>query len=154
MLFYKIIQYGKNYTGKPRWVTKDENKFGEIWINVIHGGWCTKNKNDKILKIADYPDKDSFIDYYRQEIYSYLIKEDSDLGWLSPDGRFYGCDWADHEMVATEYFGRRDACELEKEGWVRVFRSVETKEPVYAQYKITEYQRVWLEDHCIEYACC
>lgn len=38
--------------------------------------------------------------------------------------------------------------------WVKVFGSVENGAPVYSQRRVTEYQRVWLEDHCIEYACC
>jgi hypothetical protein len=149
MFFYKISKNNR----KPYWVTKSENNYGEIWINM-HGGWCLKNEKDEILEVADYPNKDSFIDCHRKEVYSYLINDNSDLGWLSPDGRFYGCAWAAHEMVATEYFGKKDSCELESEGWIKVFDSVDSGTPVYAERRVTEYQRVWLDDHNVKFSYC
>ncbi len=149
MTFYKIKNCHKN----PYWATESENEYGLIWVNM-NNGWCLQNENDEILEVTDYPDQDSFIDSHREEIYSYLIKPNSDLGWLDPNGKFYGCDWASHEMVAVEYFGQKDSCELEAKGWVKVFGSVENGAPVYSQHRVTEYQRVWLEDHNVEFAYC
>lgn len=152
MKFYKIKRTGKNYITKSYWVTEGLNHHGEIWINMS-GGWSMKEKEDEILEIVDFPDKDSFEDAYRKEIYSYLIKPDSDLGWLSPEGDFYGCDWADHNMVANLYFNKTDL-ELEKEGWVKIFRSVELGEPVYCQNRLSTQQRIWIEDHDVKYHYC
>lgn len=148
MKFYKI----KNYDNDEHWVKEGLNEYGEIWINM-RGGWCPKNDNDEIMAVADYPDEESFEDAYRKEIYSYLIESDSDLGWLSPEGDFYGCDWASHNDVANLYFNKTDY-DLEKEGWVKIFRSVELGEPVYCQSRNTLQQRVWLEDHNVKYHYC
>lgn len=152
MLFYKIKQKGRNYSEKPYWVKKSENQHGEIWVN-FRGGWCLKQEDDEILEVVDCLDEDSFEDTHRKDLYSYLIKSDSDLGWLSPAGDFYGCDWASHSEVANLYFGKTDL-ELEKEGWVKIFRSVDLGEPVYCQNRITLQQRVWIEDHDVKYHYC
>ena len=152
MTFYKIQQSYRNATARPYWAKVGYNKYGEIWINM-HGGWCCKNEKDEILAVADFPDEDSFVEYHRKDIYSYLIKEDSDLGWLSPEGDFYGCDWAAHEEVANLYFNKSDL-ELEKEGWIKIFRSIELGEPVYCQHRTSLQQRLYLEDHDIKYHYC
>lgn len=151
MTFYKVkLNYCNS--SKPIWATKGYNKFGEIWEN-IRGGWCIVSKENEILAVIEAKDKDDFIEQNRKEIYSYLIKPDSDLGWLAPDGTFYGCDWANHEMFVNQYFGKTDL-EMEKDGYVRIFRSVELGVPVYSQFKISTAQRVWLEDHNVEFNYC
>ena len=154
MIFYKIKhKKSKNFTSEPYWVTEGfHEKYGETWVN-INGGWCPKQESDEILAMADFNTKEQFIDYYRQEIYSYLIEPDSDLGWLSPDGRFYGCDWTKHSTVASEYFGKDDL-ELEKEGWVKIFRSVDSGEPVYCQNRLTFGQRDFIESHNVKFSYC
>lgn len=150
MTFYKIKQDGRN--NKPYWVTKGYNEYGEIWQN-LRGGWCLKSDKDEILSIAEYPDKDEFINANRKEVFSYLIKPNSDYGWLAPDGTFYGCDYANHSDLATFYFDKDDI-ELEKEGWVKIYRSCEYGEPVYSQTRISFQQRMYLEDHNVKYVYC
>lgn len=152
MTFYKVQQNHMNASSNPHWVTKDENKYGEIWVNLC-GGWCLKYEDDEILAIDEAIDKDDFIERNRKEIYSYMIKPDSDLGWLAPDGTFYGCNWAEHELFVNEYFGKTDL-EMEKDGYLRIFRSAELGVPVYSQFKISTAQRVWLEDHNVEFNYC
>ena len=152
MTFYKIRKHLRNSLGNPYWVTKSFNQYGEIWRN-LRGGWCLHDKDDEVLAVAEAPDVDAFIDLYRKDIYSYLIKKDSDLGWLSPDGDFYGCDYTNHEELAELYFGKEDL-EMEKNGWVKIFRSVELGEPVYCQHKLTLRQRCFIEDRCIKFHYC
>ena len=40
-------------------------------------------------------------------------------GWLSPKGKFYGCDYRNHENLA-EYVLHKETYELEKEGYIKV----------------------------------
>ena len=68
-------------------------------------------KHSKVVKAKDWADLD----------YSYLLKPESTLGWISPDGKFYGCGYRDHALVAEMYLKKKDD-QLEKEGWVKIFR--------------------------------
>lgn len=49
-----------------------------------------------------------------------LIKPNALLGWISPSGEFFGCDYHDHEIVA-EYVLNSSERELEKQGWVKIY---------------------------------
>jgi hypothetical protein len=151
MTFYKIKKKGRNLDD-AYWVTESINKYGEIWVN-LRGGWCMKSADDEIVAVAEYADEDEFTSANRKDVYSYLIKPKSDYGWLAPDGTFYGCDYASHNDVACFYFDKDDL-ELEKEGWIKIFRSFESGEAVYSQLKISTQQRIFLEDRGIEYAYC
>jgi hypothetical protein len=119
----------------------------------LHGGWCLKSDDDEIVAVAEYPNKEEFIDANRRDVYSYLIKPKSDYGWLAPDGTFYGCKFASHSDVACFYFDKDEEV-LEKEGWVKVFRSFESGKAVYSQIRVSTQQRIFLEDHNIEFAYC
>ena len=152
MTFYKIKQKGRNFQNDAHWVTESFNAYGKIWIN-LRGGWCMQSDDDEIVAVAEYPNEEEFIDANRKDVYSYLIKPKSDYGWLAPDGTFYGCEYASHSDIAVFYFDKDDA-ELEKEGWVKIFRSFESGETVYSQMRISTQQRIFLEDHNIKYAYC
>jgi len=151
MRFFKIKTHYGNSSDSPYWVKAGFNEYGETWVNM-RGGWCLKHEEDEILEEVDM-EEDDFIDLKRKEIYSYLLKSDSDLGWLAPDGTFYGCDYASHSDVAVFYFNKDDL-ELEKAGWIKVFRSVESGEPIYSQSRVSTPQRIWLEDHAVKYGYC
>ena len=150
MTFYKIKQKVRNAFNDAHWVTESINTYGEIWVN-LRGGWCMKSDDDEVVAVAEYADKEAFVDANRKDVYSYLIKPKSDYGWLAPDGTFYGCDFADHSDVACFYFDKDDLI-LEKEGWVKIFRSFESGEAVYSQLRVSPQQRIFLEDHNIEFA--
>ena len=152
MKFYKIKQKGCNFLDDAHWVTESFNEYGDVWVN-LRGGWCMKSSNDEIVAIAEYPNEEEFIDANRRDVYSYLIKPNSDYGWLAPDGTFYGCEYASHSDVACFYFDK-DEIILEKEGYVKIFRSTESGEPVYSQRKISTQQRIFLEDRGVEWAYC
>ena len=125
--------------------------YGEVWYNM-RGGWQPK-AGTTILAQEQVKNKDEFIDRHRKEIFDYLIEKDSDFGWLAPNGEFYGCAWANHERLAEDYFGEEEG-QLERKGWIRVFRSFELGIPVYCQSKVSPQQRIWLEDHDVEYHYC
>lgn len=52
-----------------------------------------------------------------EEVY---LQKDSDLGWISPNGEFYGCDYRDHDNLAT-YVLHSSEVELEAKGWVKIY---------------------------------
>lgn len=96
-----------------------------------------------------YPqDKDVFAEAndWDELDYSYLIKPDSEYGWVSPDGHFYGCRYADHSFMAEMYFKKSER-QLENEGWVKIFRDSYDRKPTWMSDKlmITEAQRITLE---------
>lgn len=49
-----------------------------------------------------------------------LIKPDSNLGWISPSGEFFGCDYRDHAKVAELVLNSSER-ELEARGWVKIY---------------------------------
>jgi hypothetical protein len=48
-----------------------------------------------------------------------LLKPDSVDGWLSPEGRFFGCDYYRHDAVA-QLILKQTVTDLERQGWLRV----------------------------------
>ena len=78
--------------------------------------------------------------------WSCLIKPDSNLGWVSPDGRFYGCDYTDHADVADLYFKKSER-ELEDEGWVKIWWSNfdHVRRWTNTKLMLTEAQKITLE---------
>lgn len=46
---------------------------------------------------------------------------DSDNGWLSPDGKFYGCQYHGHDALAYELLGR-GSYHLEDLGYAKIQR--------------------------------
>lgn len=51
--------------------------------------------------------------------YRYLLDPWAREGWLSPDGKFYGCGFYGHDDIAQALLRKR-VPDLEHEGWVRV----------------------------------
>lgn len=51
--------------------------------------------------------------------YRYLLDPWAYEGWLSPDGKFYGCGFYGHDDIAQSLL-RRTVGSLESEGWIRV----------------------------------
>lgn len=93
-------------------------------------------KYSKVVEAEDWDDLD----------YSYLLNPNSDLGWISPDGRFYGCSYSDHDAVAERVLKKTDAL-LESEGWIKVFFDSWNRERKWysEDLYITEAQRIQLE---------
>ena len=90
----------------------------------------------KVVEASDWTDLD----------WSYLIDNSLLLGWISPDGRFYGCKYEDHAKVAELYFKKSER-QLEKEGWVKVYYSSANRSNIWYSEGliVTEAQRIQLE---------
>ena len=102
-------------------------------------------KYSKVVEVNDRDDLD----------YSYILNPDSDLGWISPDGRFYGCGYRDHAAVAERVLKKTDD-QLEDEGWVKVFFDSWNRERKWYSDTLcpTEAQRIVLERLGLEVDVC
>ena len=80
------------------------NQFGGYHYHILTSG-------DKFIFVPSWDDL-SWKDI--------LIKPNASLGWISPSGEFFGCDYRDHEKVA-EYVLNSSERELEKQGWVKIY---------------------------------
>ena len=72
----------------------------------------TIRENDEIVYARSRRDLD----------HSFLLDPNSDLGWLAPDGTFYGCAYFAHEDVAY-YVLKSSSAELEEKGYVKIYES-------------------------------
>lgn len=104
-------------------------------------------EGDIIMEAEDWSDLD----------WSYLIEPESDLGWISPDGKFYGCDYRNHALMAEMYFKKSEK-QLEHEGWIKVYMDSfdHSKEWYSEKLLVTEGQKIALEKlgHEIDASCC
>jgi hypothetical protein len=82
-----------------------------------------------------------------------LVDPKSDVGWLDRDGRFYGCERENHDLMARLLF-KSEEHDLEERGWVRVMRSDlwttgarHMGDGTLAYVRITDAQRQWLLDN-------
>lgn len=120
----------------------DKNSFWWEYENGIcynrYGGRHSyyKQDGDIFAEANDWEDLD----------WSFLIDNASDLGWISPDGTFYGCDYRRHADVAKLFF-KKDERQLEEEGWVKVFMDSWRHEKEWFSDKamITDAQKITLE---------
>lgn len=51
--------------------------------------------------------------------YSLLLDSESDNGWISPSGEFYGCGFFYHRTIAEKYLKSSEE-ELENKGWIKL----------------------------------
>jgi len=99
-------------------------KKGDKWINC-DGGYHSQLETDKILHSIESDDWDTLFDIpevkrlNRQMCETYLLNKDSRLGWVTPDGKFYPCHYADHDNVIFYMFGI-SVGDAEKQGYIRV----------------------------------
>ena len=125
--------------------------YGEwIYFNS-KGGFCT-SECIEIVESGTYTGtKEQFVALHRKDFFSYLIKKNSPYGWLSPFCEWYPCDYTHHQDIAEDYLGY-DEHELEKRGWVKVFKEFDSDKAVYSQYEANEKQLEWLGNHQVYYS--
>lgn len=66
----------------------------------------------------------------REHALRLLLDPWSDQGWLSPDGRFYGCGFFAHDDLAHALLGKHVG-ELEDAGWIRVHADSYRSSPIF-----------------------
>ena len=118
------------------------------WMNMM-GGMIPKEKGDTIMatKVVDrYEDLDWSMTGF--------VTKNTACGWLSPAGKWYGCDFENHDAVATLVL-KQTVKELEHEGWVRVEGRKSNCPGGYSWFceiRLTPEQRNWLshEGHTVK----
>ena len=94
----------------------ENNTWWEVENNRVYnpdgGGYRYLNKNLPIVEADDWNSLD----------WSCLLDKDSKIGWIAPDGTWFGCSTRDQAKVA-ERFLKSSEDRLETTGWVKVFRS-------------------------------
>lgn len=58
--------------------------------------------------------------------WSCLLDRESSVGWIAPDGTWFGCEPKGHRDLA-KWFLKSDENTLEKNGWIRVDRDAVTR---------------------------
>ncbi len=83
------------------------------WVNMV-GGMIPKSKSDVILdtKVVEHMTE---LDW---SVTGHLVN-DTACGWLSPEAKWYGCAFEDHDLIA-ELVLDKSVKSLERLGWVRV----------------------------------
>ena len=133
--------------------TVRDNGWWEIDDNRLYnfrGGWhfYTPSPNDIIIEADSWDDIPM----------DYLLDDNAITGWVAPDGKFYGCDSEEHELIAERVLKMSETM-LEDQGYVKIFRNpgyliytmrqqgydISTYEFVGARTRLTDAQRITLE---------
>ena len=109
----------------PRWCVLARTEEGVFWIDMK--ARRTPFDDGKPLAHIDAHNiteamtlvPEAVVDLEREFAFRFLLKPFSDQGWISPTGRFWGCDYYAHDDIAYALI-RRPPAQLEYEGWVRV----------------------------------
>ncbi len=111
---------------------------GNVWIEPRFGSRHYKKPGDCVFETAEADDW-MLLDWSKTD----LLDPNCDAGWLSPEGRFYGCRYARHDAVA-ELILRKPVAKLDAEGWVRV---AGREAILYTSRFPTERQRAWASNN-------
>ncbi|BCB22426.1 hypothetical protein OCUBac02_53200 (plasmid) [Bosea sp. ANAM02] len=109
----------------PRWCVLARTEEGVLWIDMK--ARRTPFEDGKPLAHVDAHNiteamtlvPDAVVELEREFAFRFLLKPFSDQGWISPAGRFWGCDYYAHDDIAHALI-RKTAPQLEYEGWARV----------------------------------
>ncbi len=117
------------------WMRQNENE--DNWVQFVHGIWRPKDNQD-IIKLCSLTDHTTVLDWSD----TWLYRPESHSGWLTRDGRFYGCPSNYHDQLAAYVIGIKTA-EAEAAGWVRV------KDSKYYDCltRLSPEQKNWLSMH-------
>lgn len=111
--FY-LVSYRTGMPRTPRvsWWMKDA---GGSWDHFIKGVLHPKNDDDQVVTAVKAACSTE-LDWTRTPLHD----RGRVSGWLSRDGRFYGCPSNYHDKFAFHVLGAK-VPELEQEGWVRIY---------------------------------
>ena len=117
------------------------------WMNMV-GGMIPKGKGDTILDTK-------VVEHYNELDWSVTgyLTTDTVCGWLSPEGKWYGCSFENHDLIA-ELVLDKSVKSLERLGWVRVEGRKSNSPGGYSWHcenRLTPEQRNWLshEGHTV-----
>ena len=94
----------------------DHNTWWEVEDNRVYnpdgGGYKYLNKDLPVVEAANWDSLD----------WSCLLDKKSRVGWIAPDGTWFGCDPKMHDKVAQRFFKSTEE-KMEQKGWIKVYRS-------------------------------
>lgn len=131
-----LVSPGGSASQKPRpfyWSLD----IGEKWIGVARNIYREKHDDDLVKEAAEAAHLTD-LDWTKTPFHN----DDLPSGWLSRDGRFYGCPQVNHDVLAHCVLGQKVG-DLEKFGWVRVFDS----KRYTCERRISEEQSNWLSQN-------
>lgn len=106
-----------NRDGIPFWWEYDEST--PLYSATLYNMFGGKNSGNDI---RDYEIVDAngwaCLDYFGTIVYHDSYK----TGWLSPDGKFYGCDYTSH-MTHARLVHKCSERELEEKGFIKITKS-------------------------------
>lgn len=88
---------------------------GHDWVEVGRSRNWEKHKKDEVLEVAE-AEHFTLLDWRKTPYYT----PEANSGWLSREGRFYGCPNYCHDVLAWCVLGMK-VPELERLGWVRIY---------------------------------
>lgn len=85
---------------------------GDRLVNTVGGYHYYTPKDDDIIAEAEsIEDLD----------WSFMLKPESEYGWLDIKGQFYGCDFQEHGQIARLVLKTSERA-LEESGWIKLYR--------------------------------
>lgn len=110
---YFLVKPGgqKKPAAKSFWMTDN----GENWIEVGRSRFKDKHDKDEVLEVVA-EEHFTLLDWRKTPYYN----PEASSGWLSREGRFYGCPTFCHDVLAWCVLGVK-VVELERLGWVRIY---------------------------------
>lgn len=110
--YFLVRPGGQNKSGdKSFWMTDN----GENWVEVGRSRWKVKHEADEVLESVT-AEHLTMLDWRKTPYYA----PEASSGWLSREGRFYGCPTYCHDVLAWCVLGVK-VPELERLGWVRIY---------------------------------
>ncbi len=111
---------------------------GDKWLNLAKRSILKPKSGEDIVKAMVETNDLTRLDWSETPLYN----DDLASGWLSRDGRFYGCPSNYHDTLAYCVLGLK-VNELEDMGWVRIF----SERHFTCVQRISEEQRNWLSSN-------
>lgn len=107
----------------PRWCQLSRGK--DEWIDFkgrplpVNGSVVIAYVDAKHYSGTIYDVDEAVAELEKEFAYRYLLDPWSDQGWLAPNGKFWGCQFYQHDDIAYSLL-RKSPATLEDEGWIRV----------------------------------
>lgn len=129
---YFLVRPGGQKKNKDQafWMTDN----GECWVDVARSRWKDKHASDEVLETV-IEEHFTLLDWRKTPYYT----PDVSSGWLSREGRFYGCPTYCHDVLAWCVLGVK-VPELERLGWVRIY----SENWYVCQARLSAEQKNWL----------
>lgn len=117
---HEYLEYNDGTIRDNGWWEIDGNK-----LYNIKGGfhYYDPSPNDIIIEADGWDDV---------PLEDFLCDDTAITGWIAPDGKFYGCDPMDHDLIASRVLHSSEE-DLEEKGYVKIFRN-----PGYLVYIMRE----------------